>query len=206
MSAAKLKDIDDELWNISSVGVADSEVDSNPPSSVQMSNQLSDRLDFGHVDGGKMAARKYEQDKRKFKSFESLEEGELSTDSEFEAPRKIQKTDNIDTSASTEIDNSTATTESVETTEKDTGEDDGDTTLQESETYGEEYNIVDDAEIDDEGNDEVAEGDSDDELDDDEIHAWLEEGIEKQGTKSQDQDEEGSYTEREKMVLKGIVL
>lgn len=177
-----------------------SDGDDNPPSSVQKSNlnQISNRLDFVHVDGGKMAASKTEAEKRKLTHEEGLEmeEGELSTDSEFEVPRKVRRTDKIGSSECTE------TNSSVETNDKTVSEEaEGDSTLVESQQLTEEFHIVDDAEID-EGNDDNTNLDSDDELDDNEIYAWLEEGIEKQGQKPGSQEEE-EYTEKEKVILKG---
>ena len=192
-----------ETLNLSSASanVTDSDIDSDPPSSVQMSNQLSERLDFSFVEGDKMAARENKPEKRKLNSLsdkEYLEEGELSTDSEFEVPSKLQKRDENVSSESTEIDNS------VESVGGGRPDDEEDTTLIDSEQFGEEFHIVDDADIDEAGDDNPDE-DSNDELDDNEIYAWLEEGIKKQGTESGDQDHDpGSYTEKEKVVLKGM--
>ena len=196
-----------ETGNSSVSSLSDSDI--NPPSSVQKSNHLSDRLDFSHVDGGKMAARMEEKDAgrqeaEKRKLDEGLEDGELSTDSEFEVPRKYQKTDKVNVSASTEVNSSTSFEDESSKTE-------GETTLTESQNFAEEFHIVDDAEIDeDDGNGVNADNvDSDDDLDDNEIYAWLEEGIEKQGTKpvtTGSQEDEEAYTEKEKIILKGISI
>ena len=192
-----------------------SDSDTNPPSSVQKSIQLSDRLDFSHVDGGKKAAkmedaekRRHDAEKRKLETLrveEGLEEGEVSTDSEFEAPRKLQKTDKMKMSESIEG-NSSGNFE--DTSSKTEDENEGDTTLMESQNFSEEFHIVDDAEIDDdEENDVNTNVDSDDELDDNEIYAWLEEGIEKQGIKSSaSQEDEDAYSEREKIILTGTCI
>ena len=205
-----------ETGNSSMSSLSDSDI--NPPSSVQKSNHLSDRLDFSHVDGGKMAARMEEKDAgrqeaEKRKLDEGLEDGELSTDSEFEAPRKYQKTDKVNFSASTEVNSSTSFEDESSKTDIETMEmeGEGETTLTESQNFAEEFHIVDDAEIDeDDGNGVNADNvDSDDDLDDNEIYAWLEEGIEKQGTKpvtTGSQEDEEAYTEKEKIILKGISI
>ena len=142
-----------------------------------------------------MAARKQEsetitQETEKRKLDEGLDDGELSTDSEFEAPRKLQKTvkhDKVNVSASTEVNSSTYVVDESRKTDIETKE-----TEVEGETTLTDDNV-----------------DSDDDLDDNEIYAWQEKGIEKQGTKpvtTGSQEDEEAYIEKEKIILKGISI
>ena len=223
-----------ESFNVSitSRSVTGSDTDNNPPSSVQLSNPVSDRLDFSYVEGDQMAAQDGKSEKRKLDR-EYLEDGELSTDSEFEAPSKVLKVDSELSSESGEIEYSekyetvgsekdeTVDSENYETidsekdeivdsekdeivdSERDEMVDDEDRTLLESEEFGEEFHIVDDVEQNDDEAGTEGE-DSNDELDDNEIYAWLEEGIEKKGTKSTEPAKEDKpYTEKQKIILKG---
>ena len=204
-----------EAGNSSMSSLSDS--DANPPSPVPKSNHVSDRLDFSHVDGGKKTTKREnedmgkQQDKEKRKLHDGLEDGELSTDSEFEAPRKLQKTDKVLARADRNSSTSTGFEDESSKTDIDTmeTEGEGETTLVESQDFAEEFHIVDDAEMDDDDN--LPESDDDD-LDDNEIYAWLEEGIEKpvttvtKASTSDNQENEGEYTEKQKIILKGITV